>query len=145
MDRVEFLLGRWEGTGWHRHGGSPPVRFRQSEHVRRRLDGELVTIEGRGWRDDGAGDVVHRAFALVSYDSDRECYRWEAFSRGGRVETVVDLSDGGFAWSLSPAPDVTIHYRGLVTHDTWTETAQLHAGEGLEPATVLEMTLRRVG
>jgi hypothetical protein len=48
------------------------------------------------------------------------------------VEIVVDLSDGAFAWSLSPAPDVTI------------QTAQLRAGEGLEPATVLEMTLRRV-
>lgn len=143
LARLEFLLGHWEGTGWHRRGHEQPIPFRQSEHVRRRLDGDLVTVEGRGRRDDGSGMVVHQAFALISYDPERSCYRWEAFSQGGRVETVIDVSDDGFAWSIEPAPGVTIRYRAVVRGDRWVETGQLHQGGSGEPVTFLEMSLRR--
>lgn len=141
MAALDFLLGRWSGSGWHRRGESPAVHFTQTEDVVARLDGELITVEGLGVRADGSGEVVHRAFAVAWHEPEAG-YRWEAFSAGRRLETTLHVEDHAFAWSMSPTPGVTLVYRAEVDGDVWTETGELHAAD-TAPTRVMEMTLHR--
>lgn len=143
IDGLGFLLGHWEGTGWHLAAGGVRSEFRQTEDVRAVLGGALLTVEGLGVGP--SGEVVHRAFAIASHEAEAAAtrtYRWEAFTPGHRTETVLDVIPRGFAWSMTPAPTITMHYRATVEDDTWTETGVL-VRDGAPPTTVLQMTLRR--
>lgn len=141
MEALGFLLGHWSGSGWHQQGSSPAQRFEQTEDVRARLGGELITVEGRGVRADGSGEVVHRGFAVASYEPGNG-YRWTAFSAGQRIETTLRIGDHTFAWSLHPDPSTSIDYHARIDGDQWHETGQLRTGER-PTTTILEMTLRR--
>jgi hypothetical protein len=82
MNRLAFLEGSWEGQGWHQAGPDAERRhFTQTEDIPRKLDGQLLIIEGRGHAADDPKRVVHWAFAVVSYDTAEARYRWAAFSR----------------------------------------------------------------
>jgi hypothetical protein len=70
MNRLAFLEGSWEGQGWHQAGPDAERRhFTQTEDIQRKLDGQLLIIEGRGHAADDPERVVHQALAVVHYDT----------------------------------------------------------------------------
>lgn len=144
MQRLAFLEGNWHGQGWHQVArGGERRHLSQTEHVKRVLDGDLLTIEGSGRAAEDPGRVVHRAFAIVSYEAATARYRWEAFSRGDRLETELRVTDTTFEWSAQLAPSTLMRYRATVNGDHWTETGQLSTDQGTTWATTLQLQLRR--
>ena len=144
MSRLAFLEGRWEGQGWHQARPDAERRhFTQAEDIQRKLDGQLLIIEGRGHAADDPERVVHQALAVVSYDTAGARYRWAAFSRGGHLDTDLSVHSTGIEWSAQLAPDTLMRYRASIIGDHWNETAQLSTDHGTTWTTTLEMHLRK--
>jgi hypothetical protein len=144
MNRLAFLEGSWEGQGWHQAGPDAERRhFTQTEDIQRKLDGQLLIIEGRGHAADDPERVVHWAFAVVSYDTAEARYRWAAFSRGDHLDTDLSVDNTGIEWSAQLAPDTLMRYRANIIGEQWNETAQLSTDHGTTWTTTLEMHLRK--
>src|SRR5207247_1903976 len=98
MKKLAFLVGEWQGGGWMEFAPGQRRTFKGTETVRTKLDGLLLTIEGRHrGQVGGKGEevVLHNAFALVSYDDQAKRYRFQAFTaRGNHEDTGAKVSDG---------------------------------------------------
>ena len=54
MNRLAVLEGNWEGQGWYQAGPDAKRRhFTRTQNIQRKLDGQLLIIEGRGHAADG--------------------------------------------------------------------------------------------
>ena len=84
MERLEFLVGEWEGDGWilDRTGR---IEIRQSEVVRYELDGTILLVEGtaRERSGDEIGAVMFNAFAVISW-SEGAGYAMRSYLWNGR-------------------------------------------------------------
>jgi hypothetical protein len=145
MNRLAFLVGSWQGQGWHRAGPDAERRhFTQTEDIQPKLDGQLLIIEGRGRATADPQRVVHRALAVVFYDAAEARYRWAAFSRGSHLDTELNLDNTSIEWAAQLAPQTSMRYRADITGDQWHETAQLSTDHGTTWTTTLDMHLRRL-
>lgn len=144
MAPLAWLVGEWRGPGTMQTRAGPQVAD-VLERVESRLDGRVLVIEGIG-RDmaagEGAGQVVHNAFALLSYDPDAGRYVMRAFREGRFVDADAELSDGVFTWGFAvPGGRVRYHIR----HDAgnWLETGEF-SPNGANWRQFFEMRLDRV-
>jgi hypothetical protein len=145
MNRLAFLEGSWQGQGWHQAGPDAERRhFTQTENIQPRLDGQLLIIEGCGRAADDPERVIHRALAVVFYDTAEARYRWAAFSRGSHLDTELTLDNTSIEWSAQPAPQTLMRYRADITGDQWDETARLSTDHGTTWTTTLHMQLHRL-
>ena len=86
MKKLDFLVGQWKGTGWIAFGPGQRRTFNQTETVQLKVDGALALIDGlgKGKVPGKQEDVtVHSAFAVVSYDSKANAFRFRAYRAGG--------------------------------------------------------------
>src|SRR2546421_12933023 len=78
MKKLSFLAGQWKGESWTEFVPGQRHMSQGTETVQSKLNGLLVVIEGvhqRKIADKGAGNVVHHAFGVVSYDEKGKRYR----------------------------------------------------------------------
>jgi len=81
MKKLDWLVGRWKGTGWIQMGPQGRHEFTQTETIEARLDGLVLVIEGLGKAKEG-GSTVHSALAFLSYDPRANQFRWHSFTPG---------------------------------------------------------------
>jgi hypothetical protein len=148
--RLSFLIGDWEGDGWIVLGPGQRRTFHQRESVRAAAGGTVVVIDGLGTSTDAGreGEIVHQAFAVVSYDSASAKLRWRAYRAGGE-ETVDEPVVGGdsLVWGMDLGPRgqggrlrFTIR---RTTEGAWHETGEMIAPAPNAPSRkFFEMTLR---
>jgi hypothetical protein len=90
MKKLSFLVGEWKGESWTEIVPGKRQTSTGTETVQSKLGGLLLVIEGVHKRKDGgkeAGDVVHSAFGVISYDEKAKRYRFQAYTnRGNYVE-----------------------------------------------------------
>ncbi len=141
MKAVPALAGRWEGGGTIRQGPGEPVRFVGEETVEMRLDGRVMLVEGRHWTPDRSR-VVHHAFAVLSYDSEKKAYRFRthlADRPGGEFSAFVE--DGALIWEIPGSAGKT-RFTIRVEGDRWHEVGTVERdGKTYQ---FFEMELRRV-
>jgi hypothetical protein len=148
MKKLGFLAGQWKGESWTEF--TPGQRFPAigTETVESKLDGLLLVIEGvhrRKLPDNKAGNVVHQAFAVVSYDDKGKRYRFQAYTeRGTYTEAEATVSDGKLVWGFRAPPLGDIRYTITVT-DTgqWSEIGET-SSDGKQWRQFFAMTLERV-
>lgn len=141
MQKLPALEGRWKGSGWIRTGPGEPSRFVGEETVETRLDGRVLVIEGRHLTPDES-EVVHHAFATITWDEDAKDYRFVSFvSNRGDGDHRGYMEDGAFVWE-NDSPSGRIRFVITVEDDVWHETGQIQRGERWYP--MFEMTLQRV-
>ena len=124
MAQLEPMIGSWQGSGWMRRGPSEPEPFEGSEKIESRLDGRVILIEGRH-RDPGSGEVVHHAFATLSYDAERADYRFRShLSTGQSGDYRGRFEDGAFVWGMEVPGRGEIRYTIRIDGDRWDEVGE---------------------
>jgi hypothetical protein len=144
MVRVSFLAGDWFGSAWYQRPGGARDTLWQTEHVRLKLRGQIVLIEGVGRRMAAGvpGDTVFNALATIDWAPDRG-YRMHSSTLDGREGTFpLTVSDDGFAWGFD-VPGGKTRFRMRLTADgDWLERGEF-TRDGEHWVTTFEMRLRR--
>lgn len=148
LDRVDFLVGEWEGSGWIMMGPGQRETFRSWERVREMLDGSALLIEGKHFDSEAGDDAapVHHALATLSWNQAEEKYRFVSslYDRdGGTYEGWVD-DEGRFVWQIE-VPGRTMRYTiWLDEQGRWVEEGKISMDGGTNWFPFFGMTLDRV-
>ena len=150
MRKLDFLVGEWKGEASMQSGPDKGENALQSEVVRSKLDGKVLLIEGTGRRklaDGGAGEVVHDAIGVVSFDEKTKTYRFDAWTeRAGYVQAWFDAGDDHSArWGFDiPDGGGKVRYTiSLTDNGTWREVGEF-SHDGNRWMQFLEMNLKKV-
>ena len=65
VSKLEFMVGKWKGSGWIIGRYRQKQSFEQTEDIQFKLDKTVILIEGLGMTD---GKITHNALAVISYD-----------------------------------------------------------------------------
>jgi hypothetical protein len=126
MAKVKFMEGSWTGSGWIQMG---PQRheFNQTELVQSHANGTVLTIDGRGTNADDSTQVIHQAFAVLSYDQQAEKYLMRAVrADGNHVDADFEVNaDGSITWGFSHPMAGQIRYTIHYEDGKWTETGAM--------------------
>jgi len=147
LQKLDFLLGDWQGEGWIVLGPGPRHTFRQRETIQRKAGGAVVQIEGLGLERRGEQDVpIHQAFAVISYDSQAKRPRFRAWrADGGEVSCEPEFGDRSLIWGFTdPRSGVQIKFTiKLDEAGQWVERGE-SSRDGKTWQQFLEMKLRKV-
>jgi hypothetical protein len=141
MKGLQFLAGKWTGSGWIMMGPGQRRTFTQTEDVQAKLGGLILTVEGMGRNDKG--EVSHHAFAVISWDPEGKAYRFRSHDQHGRsLDAASSVEDGVFEWGAEMGPR-RIRYRiRLNAKGQWYEVGETAAAGGPWQK-MFEMTLDR--
>jgi hypothetical protein len=147
IDKVSFLAGEWEGGGYFEYSPGKQERFQGVERVEPRLGGQILLFEGRHLAAEGArkGEVVHEAFAVLSWDDKAKTYRFRTYTsegRGGEFDGKAE--DGAFVWAIQSPERQTRYTLKLDPQGRWFETGESSA-DGKTWRKFFEMTLTKKG
>ena len=136
MAKLAFVAGNWEGTGWMMTQAGKST-FDQTETIQYKLDSTLMIIEGVGMSN---GNVVHNAYAIISYDKEEGEYSFRSYLPNGQTgEFDAELKDNKLYWY----PNDNVRYIiWLNEKDQWYETGEYKNGENWMQ--FFEMTLDRI-
>lgn len=146
MEKLAFLVGKWEGEGWQSVGqGGDRVQFKGTETVQMKLSGGALLIEGEFFSKDD-GRLVHQTLGVVTYRASRSAFNLRAylFNRP-EADYKLEAQEKGFVWSIELDHGATIKYAMTLKDDgSWHEIGT-YAMDGMEPVPIFEMTLKKVG
>jgi len=140
MQKLAFIAGNWSGDATVKAGPGEPLKIRQSEDVRYRLDGLLLLIEGTG--RDASGKVVFNALATISFDDTSKTYRIRAHRDGHYIDAELKLMEKGFEWGFPTGPMTIRNRMKLEDSGEWREVTDAITADGREFRSV-EMLVRR--
>ncbi|MEV7970410.1 hypothetical protein AB0O34_31150 [Sphaerisporangium sp. NPDC088356] len=143
MRKLDFMVGRWAGTGWTVTSSGERHEFTQTEHVRRQVGGLAISVEGEGRDKADPRRVVDSALAVINYNDVTGQYRWEAFSAGYVTQVAPVVGDDLFQWSIQ-TPATTIRYTLRFTRRAWHEIGEFSTDGGQTWRQNFQMDLRRV-
>lgn len=127
MKKLDFLTGKWKGSGWIFVRGGKRRTFGEMENIGWKAGGLVMTIDGKGKARNpskGKERSVHNAFTVVSYDR-AGGYRWGAFLSTGQ-STVAHghlESANTFVWEMEIPQMGTMRYTIKINGNKWDETA----------------------
>lgn len=143
MEKVKFLEGSWIGSGWIQMG---PQRheFNQSELVQFHANGTVMVIDGRGTDAADSTQVIHQAFAVLSYDQKAGKYLMRAIrADGNHVDADFKVNDdGSIVWGFSHPMAGQIQYTIRYENNRWVETGAM-SRDGENWMTFIKMELEK--
>jgi len=142
MAKLAFMRGIWAGraTGVERDG--KPYSVTQVERMGPMLGGDVVVVEGRGYRDDNT--TGFNAFAVASYNPQSQKYELRSYAQGYAGTFELTLTPTGYVWEIPSGPHAITRFTATITSTTWREVGEFVA-EGGTPKQIFEMNLKRVG
>jgi hypothetical protein len=125
MKRLSSMVGSWSGTGWMQTGPNERRESNVTESIQSKLDGIILVVDGLG--KNSAGQIVHQAFGVFSYDPGQKIYKFATYLKDGK-STVADAHFEGenFVWGFD-TPNGTIRYTITFTASDWTEVGERSA------------------
>jgi hypothetical protein len=147
MGKLDFLIGEWKGEAWMQRGPAKPEYFIQTEKVTAKAGGKALLVEGLGrekLEDGSAGEVVHDAVALISWDKAKKNYRFDAHvAQQESVDTAIDVPAPNTAvWGFD-VPQGKIRYTiRLNDKGQWNEVGEF-SRDGTTWMKFFEMTLTK--
>jgi len=142
MARLSFMRGVWAGPATGTTATGEHYSVTQTERMGPMLGGDIVVVEGRGYRDDGT--TGFNAFAVVSWDPRADKYELRSYAMGYSGTFEMKLTDDGYTWEIPAGPGAVIRYTATIKGDTWREVGAYVAGDQ-PPRPMFEMNLKRVG
>ncbi len=129
IKKLDWWVGQWKGEAWISMGPGRRDTTMMVETIRKDLDGTLIMIEGLGRRKMPTmqeGDVVHHAFAVVSYDDKKKSYRWHSWRvpGGTHQETEPTITDRGFQWRMETPRGKMRYTAALNEKGQWEEIGE---------------------
>lgn len=149
MSKLDWLVGEWKGEASARTGPGKPEPVIQVEKVTPRAGGKVLLVEGLGRKklEDGtAGDVVHDAIALISWDEEKKTYRFIGHvAQQPSVDTTLDLTaPNTLVWGLTPPQGGKVRFTIRLTEKgEWNEVGEF-SPDGAKWFKFLDMTLTKV-
>ena len=142
MAKLAFMNGVWAGPaeGTSRDGSHYAVT--QTERMGPMLDGDIIVVEGRGYKDDGS--TGFNAFGVVSWDAQSKKYELRSYAQGYSGTFELKPTANGYVWEIPAGPGTIIRYTATVKDGRWREVGELVA-PGKPPLKTFEMNLKRVG
>ncbi|HEX8617768.1 MAG TPA: hypothetical protein VF911_09315 [Thermoanaerobaculia bacterium] len=148
MRKLDFLAGEWKGDAWMQIGPGNRAYVLQTERVQSKLGGQVLLVEGLGKRklENGtAGDVVHDALAVISWNAAKKTYRFATWVAGRPdLETTLDLTGPNTAvWGFD-TPQGRMRYTIRLTEKgEWNEVGEMTRDHGATWTKFFEMTLQK--
>ena len=146
MRKLDFLVGEWKGEASVQQGPGKGESALQTEVVRSKLGGKLLLIEGVGKRklaDGSAGDVVHDAVGVLTYDEALKKYRFHAWTLRGYVEAWFEAGDNSARWGFDTPDGGKIRYNlSLSDKGEWHEVGE-YSRDGKQWFQTMEMRLQK--
>ena len=148
MKPILWLVGEWEGEGWIQRGPGPRSTFTIRERAETALGDRLIVVEGVGRAaSDGedAGQIVHHAFGVLSWDGERGDYRFSTYRADDTgVDARATVESGVVTWGFD-TPNGQVRYRFRQLEDgAWRENGEFSPDKGTTWMPFCEMTLHRV-
>lgn len=148
MRKLDFLAGDWKGDAWIRMGSGTREQIIQTERVQKKLGGQVLLIEGLGKRklENGtAGETVHDALAVVSWNEEKKTYRFATWVAGRpEGETTLDLIAPNTAVWAMDTPRGRMRYTIRLTEKgEWNEVGEFSSDHGATWMKFFEMNLTR--
>ena len=147
LSNAEFLVGKWQGTGWIEFQPGSRSEFRLNETVSVKLGGGAIVIEGLGTRKgaDGAEVVTHEALGILTYDARQNKPLMRAYRTGGQfIDADVKLEPGKMTWQFQlQGVGVTRYTATLDDKGQWFEVGEM-SKDGVEWRKFFETTLARL-
>lgn len=142
MNKLSFMTGSWEGTGWIQMGNGSKETFKVSETVQKKLRGLVYLIEGHGTT---GGDTTHNAIAIISWDAEKKEYSFESHTFDGRSADASAVLEGkNFTWGFDIPGRGKIRYDLKITEDNkWNEKG-FFSPDGDTWYPFMEMNLERI-
>lgn len=148
MRKLDWWLGEWSGPASIQMGPGKPQQVLQSERVQSKLGGRVIVVEGLGKRmmeDGSAGEVVHDALAVISYDEKAKQYVFDAWTaRDGHVRAWLEAGEKQTAkWGFETPQGAKIRYSIQLTEaGEWSEIGEF-SRDGTQWLKFFEMTLKK--
>jgi hypothetical protein len=142
MAKLSFMRGVWRGPAKGTAPDGKPYAVTQTERMGPMLGGDIVVVEGRGYRDDGS--TGFNAFGVVSYDPEAKKYEIRSYAQGMAGTFEMKLTGDGYIWEIPAGPGAVIRFTATVKDKHWREVGQYIAA-GKPPVQTFEMNLTKVG
>lgn len=142
MTKLGFMRGVWRGPAEGVGQDRTPYKVTQTERMGPMLGGDIIVIEGRGYRDDGT--TGFNAFAVVSWNPQTSKYELRSYAQGMAGTFDLALTETGYVWQVPAGPEAVIRFTATVSGDTWREIGEYVAGDR-PPVKTFEMNLTKVG
>jgi hypothetical protein len=142
LAKLSFMRGVWRGraNGMLPDGSSYSVT--QTERMGPMLGGDIIVVEGRGYRDDGS--TGFDAFAVVSFEPRSGKYEIRSYAQGQAGTFELTPTADGYVWEIPAGPNAKIRFTATVKDNKWREVGEFVAG-GQPPRQTFEMNLEKVG
>ncbi|MEO8553006.1 MAG: DUF1579 domain-containing protein [Kofleriaceae bacterium] len=142
MAKLAFMRGLWAGraTGVERDG--KPYSVTQVERMGPLLGGDVLVMEGRGYRDDNT--TGFNALGVASYNQQTQKYELRSYAQGYSGTFEFNVTPTGYVWEAPAGPHAVTRFTATVTATTWHEVGEF-VSEGGTPKQIFEMNLKRVG
>lgn len=142
MAKLGFMRGVWRGRATGALPDGTRYTVTQTERMGPMLGGDVVVIEGRGYRDDGT--TGFNALGVVSWNPDTQSYELRSYAQGRAGTFPLELTPTGYIWSIPAGPGATIRFTATVTDKHWREIGEYVAADK-PPVKTFEMNLDRIG
>jgi len=141
MAKLSFLRGIWAGPARGTTRDGNPYSVTQTERVGPMLGGDVLVIEGRGYRDDNS--TGFNAFAVISWNPRTEKYEFRSYAQGHAGTFELKLTPDGYVWEIPVGPGLAIRFTATVRDGQWREAGE-YIAPGKQPVKNFEMNLKRV-
>jgi len=141
MNKLSFMLGEWEGSGWIQMGQTAKMTFTIHETVVPKVEGLVYLVEGLG---SSEGNTSHNAIALISWDNEKNKYAFESHTFDGRSANASATLEGNtFIWGFDTPNGGFVQYKLEFDDMHWHESGSFSPdGETWYP--FMEMKLKKV-
>jgi hypothetical protein len=147
MRKLDWLVGEWKGEAVVQMGPRTEYAL-QHERVQSKLDGRVLLVEGVGrhkLEDGTAGEVVHSALAVLSWNAEKKHYRFSTYladKPGG--EAVLEVTGPTSAvWGFDTPRGKVRYTISLTDKGEWLEIGE-RSSDGVKWNKFIEMRLQKV-
>ena len=142
MQKLDIMKGTWVGEAKGIGRDGKPYVVRQTERVGSMLNGDVLVIEGRGYRPDGT--LAFNALGTVSSDEKSGGYEMRAYAQGRSGTYRMESTPNGVIWEIPAGPQASMRYTITIDSGVWHEVGE-YLAKDQPPRQIIEMKLKRTG
>lgn len=142
MAEFDWLKGVWRGPAEGVNPDRTPYSVTQTERIGSALGGDVLVIEGRGYKADGS--TGFNALGIISWNAQTGKYEIRSYAQGYAGTFEITPTADGYVWETPAGPGAVIRFTAVYKDGTLTETGQ-YVRDGKPLAQTFQMRLKRVG